>query len=63
MCAYCSPYVSIENIGTEIPSSSAIGIDVTSVLLADMDAIAAPCRARDEKLTGLYLVPKSCVIG
>lgn len=33
MCAYCSPYVSIENIGTEIPSSSAIGIDVTSVLL------------------------------
>ena len=33
MCSYCSPHVFIETIGTGIPSSSPIGIDVTSVML------------------------------
>jgi len=33
MRAYCSPYVSVEHIEAGTPSSSAIGIDVTSVLL------------------------------
>ena len=33
MLAYCSPYVSLENIETETPSGQAIGVDVTSILL------------------------------
>jgi phage tail sheath protein FI len=33
MRAYCSPFVSVEHIETGTPSGSAIGIDVTSVLL------------------------------
>lgn len=33
MHAYCPPSVSVEHIETGIPSSSTIGIDVTSVLL------------------------------
>ncbi len=33
MLAYCSPYVSLENVETEPPSGQAIGVDVTSILL------------------------------
>ena len=33
MLTECSPYVSVENVGVRVPAESAIGIDVTSVLL------------------------------
>ena len=33
MLTECSPYVSVENVGARVPTGSAIGIDVTSVLL------------------------------
>jgi len=33
MHTYCSPHVSVEHVEAGIPSDSAIGIDVTSILL------------------------------